>query len=419
MQIIDSHRNYIDQNKASRALLSMMTKIRATQTLGAALCDKGSHTRAYDLYKKIIREMLADSMQENFRLDQIMKLEEALKNAEGAEKPEDKAWFLRSTIDTVYDLCIGDFNAVESMKPPSLHTQIKDTIRSASTQIDGGNLRNGMEQYAMLLKQIQSNTKYKNSISPAALKQIDISVKEAEATVDARESATMLRSSLDRIYNEIRLPEVYSPCSGPQSAVKGVAKRSEGILMIDFRQADGSLFPYDLQCLNDKVMNGGSDSNIELMQDEKYLRFNGTLSRINRGGFASFRIVPTDKSEMAKVLKDVTGINIEVRNLTKSNKRFKFQLANEAHLKSFNWQSEFIVEPSEDFQVINLDILSFWPTMFGHVLSSPGNVDFHKVDCLGVIISHVTVDGKENPDFIEGKFGLAIRTINIIKENTE
>ena len=54
--------------------------------------------------------------------------------------------------------------------------------------------------------------------------------------------------------------------------------------------------------------------------------------------------------------------------------------------------------------------------MFGHVLSSPGNVDFQKVDCLGIILSHVTVDGKENLDFLEGEFGLAIRSISFIKE---
>ena len=146
------------------------------------------------------------------------------------------------------------------------------------------------------------------------------------------------------------------------------------------------------------------------------MKFYGTVSRTNRGGFASFRIVPIIKDELKKILCDVKGVRVEVKLLCNSNARYKLQLANEAHLKSFNWQSEFIVQPGHEFQYIDLDILSFWPTMYGHVLSSPGNVDFQKVDCLGIILSHVTVDGKENPDFEEGEFGLAIRSISFIKE---
>ena len=149
------------------------------------------------------------------------------------------------------------------------------------------------------------------------------------------------------------------------------------------------------------------------------MKFNGALSRANKGGFASFRVVPVNKSEMYNVLKDVKGISVVVKNLEKTNKRYKFQLANESHLKSFNWQSEFSVEPGEDFQSIYLDILSFWPTMFGHVLSSPGNVDFEKVDCMGIISSHITVDGKDNPDFFEGEFGIAVRSISVVNKTTE
>lgn len=121
------------------------------------------------------------------------------------------------------------------------------------------------------------------------------------------------------------------------------------------------------------------------------------------------------REELKQILDNTTSIVLEVMNTDTKNNRFKFQLANEAHLKAFNWQSEFVVEPSTEFQTVVLDIYSFWPTMFGHVLSAPGNVDFSKVDCLGILISHVTVDGKENPDFVEDTFGLAVRSIRLIK----
>lgn len=129
--------------------------------------------------------------------------------------------------------------------------------------------------------------------------------------------------------------------------------------------------------------------------------------------------MPSCGEELRKVIKGTKEFILEVKNLDTKNIRYKFQMANEAHLKSFNWQSEFQVEADNEFHFVRLNILSFWPTMFGHVLSSPGNVDFSKVDCLGLIISHVTVDGKENPHFVEGSFGLAVRSIRIVKDDGE
>lgn len=129
--------------------------------------------------------------------------------------------------------------------------------------------------------------------------------------------------------------------------------------------------------------------------------------------------MPQQKEELKKLLLGTKAVSLEVMNLHATNIRYKFQMANEAHLKSFNWQAEFVVEPDNEFHTVVLDIYSFWPTMFGHVLSSPGNVDFTKVDFLGVLISHVTVDGKSNPDFHEGPFGLAVRSMRFIKEEDE
>ena len=154
-------------------------------------------------------------------------------------------------------------------------------------------------------------------------------------------------------------------------------------------------------------------------KDDGYLRFWGNLSRENRGGFASFRIFPEEKEELQKLLSGTKAISLEVMNLDAKNVRYKLQMANAAHLKSFNWQAEFVVEPDNHFHTVVLDICSFWPTIFGHVLSSPGNVDFTKVDFLGVLISHVTVDGKINPDFHEGPFGLAVRSMRFIKEEED
>ena len=91
-------------------------------------------------------------------------------------------------------------------------------------------------------------------------------------------------------------------------------------------------------------------------------------------------------------------------------------MANQDRFKAFNWQSKFFAESSDDFRYVYMDKSSFWPSMFGHVLSSPGKVDMTKVDFLGIMISHLTEDGKEDVEFVEGPFGIAVRSVRIIRE---
>ena len=142
--------------------------------------------------------------------------------------------------------------------------------------------------------------------------------------------------------------------------------------------------------------------------------FKGNVSCYNRGGFSSFRIIPDDKKELTRALNGITGFIIEVKRSVDINPRFKFQLTNESHMKSFNWQAGFYTEQKDTFEKIYLDIKDFWPNLFGHVLSKPGNINMAKVDCLGFMISHVTVDGKKNPDFKEGEFDLAIKSVKFV-----
>lgn len=415
---LEDHRGYVEPTNHRHKLLSMMTKIRATQTLGATLTSKGSHERACKLYKKLINDALENEMRENFSTEHQNLLEDALAYEQGSL--QEKAWKMRSAIDSVYDDCLLDYNDVKGAMPANLHSLIKETINRAVANIATGDNQAGFDKYRTLLEQLKNNKKYKELVSPAAQKLVKESLEIAESGDGLEVTNIKLRESLDRVYNEIRLPDVFAPSTGPQVAVNTKAKNTAtGLLVVDFRQIDGSLFPYTVQLMDDKVMGGSSSALAALNMEEHYMEFKGELSRRNRGGFASFRILPSDKDEMRKVLSGTTAVSLEVCNLDTKNNRYKFQLANEAHLKSFNWQAEFVVEPNKEFQTIVLDIYSFWPTMFGHVLSSPGNVDFSKVDCLGLLISHVTVDGKSNPDFVEGSFGLAIRSIRFIKDEKD
>jgi len=415
LRILDNHTQYVDQNKGKRQFLSLMTRIRATQTLGATLTSRGSYDRAANIYKRLIEDALKNHS-DHFKPDRCLTLETALEVQD--ENAQDRAWKLRSAIDTVYDECLCDYNDVSDAMPPNLHTRIKDTINKASSKITSGDQQHGLTEYINLLKDMKNNDKYRDLISPAAKVMVNESLEIAESADDLDLKNRKLRESLDRVYNEVRLPEVYSPSVGPLKSRKQKPKDS-GMLVVDFNQAGGSMFSYQIQILDDKCMGGSSHAQALLEEEKKYLSFHGNLARTNRGGFASFRILPTVKDELRGILKNTKAVMLEVMNLEKQNIRYKFQMANEAHLKSFNWQAEFIVEPDNQFHTVVIDVLSFWPTMFGHVLSSPGNVDFSKVDCLGILISHVTVDGKENPDFVEGPFGLAVRSIRLIKNKDD
>eukprot|EP00111_Clytia_hemisphaerica_P023442 TCONS_00069075-protein len=404
--------------------LTLMSKIRATQTLGATLTSKGNHVRASAMYKKLINDSL--SMREHFTRQQQKTLESALSFMD-ADPPQDdqavnQAWKMRSAIDTVYDECISDFNDVQSAMPSNLQSVIKDTINLASDCVANGNLSKAFMEYTKLLKQMKQNQKYKDLVSLTAKNLVDGSLCFAEtSTEDMSTKVRKLRDSLDRVYNEIRLPDVYAPSLGPLQKLNKREKwqKKKGLMVIDFRQKDGSLFQYGMTTCNDRVMGGSSEANTQFDEVKECIEFSGSLSKKNRGGFASVRILPDNKDEMKELLSGTKAISLEVMNLDTKNIRYKFQMANEAHLKSFNWQAEFIVEPDGEWHTVVLDLYSFWPTMFGHVLSSPGNVDFSKVDFLGVLISHVTVDGKFNPDFVEGTFGLGVRSLSLIKDEDE
>lgn len=192
-----------------------MTKIRATQTLGATLTNKGSHKLAFNIYKKLINEALNGNTREYFTRPQQVILEKAIVKSMEIAEIQEQAWQMRSAIDTVYDECLLDYNDVTDAMPSNLHTVIKDTINHASATIATGDRKAGLEKYTTLLKQMKNNRKYRELVSPAAQKLVDESLEVADSADDMEMKTSKVRASLDRVYNEIRLPDVYSPSCGP------------------------------------------------------------------------------------------------------------------------------------------------------------------------------------------------------------
>ena len=207
-----------------------MSKFRATQTLGATLSTRENYQRAADLYKKLINDAL--QLREHLTLQQQRQLQDSLGDVSEANinDIQEQAWRMRSAIDGVYDECISDFNEVSCAKPSNLHSVIKEVINSASTSIAEGDFTKGLTEYVNILRQLKNNRKYKDTISLVCQKIVDEALQAADSADDILMKVYNLRKSLDRIYNEFRLPDVFSPSVGPL-----VCRFEIDYIYVDFR----------------------------------------------------------------------------------------------------------------------------------------------------------------------------------------
>ena len=204
-----------DESQKRRPFITLMSKFRATQTLGATLSTKGNHQRASNLYKKLINDAL--QLREHLTVQQQRNLEKAIAGVEGNTNDDiqSQAWKMRSAIDLVYDECISDFNEVSCAMPSNLQSVIKEVINSASTCIAEGDFTKGLTEYATILRQLKNNRKYKDNTSVVCQRIVDEALQAVDSDDTIQVKVSNLRQSLDLIYNEIRLPDVFSPSMGP------------------------------------------------------------------------------------------------------------------------------------------------------------------------------------------------------------
>lgn len=180
------------------------------------MTSKGKHAEAYQKYEEVINKAMDDDMRDMFTEEQQLLLEQALLDAERKESADEKAWLLRVAIDSVYDQCISNYNAVTSAKPPSLHVLIKDAIKNSSDHFERGEHSRGIALCTNLLKKMINTRTYREMVSPAAKKLVSEFLESDKMVEDINDNASKVRATLDRVYNEIRLPDIYSPSRGPQ-----------------------------------------------------------------------------------------------------------------------------------------------------------------------------------------------------------
>lgn len=145
--------------------------------------------------------------------------------------------------------------------------------------------------------------------------------------------------------------------------------------------------------INDGVMGGVSSSKVD--QTEQGLRFSGTLSLDNNGGFASTRLPITSK------LNDVHAVHLRVRG---DGRTYQFRIRTNDRFDGIAWTSSFTVGPEWETIVLPLD--SFEPTFRGRVLNDTGPLNTADIRQIGILIA----------DKQERKFQLEIATIAFMGE---
>jgi len=150
------------------------------------------------------------------------------------------------------------------------------------------------------------------------------------------------------------------------------------------------------QIVNDGVMGGLSESQINWDKPNGTLIFSGNVSLENNGGFASVRTAPIDfkKGTFKKILLRVKG----------DGKTYKCRLRNSSRFDGIAYSLDFKTKKDE-WTEIELATDDFEPTFRGRIYSRYGKIDTNDLQQVGFLIA-----GKQ-----EGKFKLEVDWIRIEK----
>lgn len=137
------------------------------------------------------------------------------------------------------------------------------------------------------------------------------------------------------------------------------------------------------QAVNDGVMGGVSDGRFEITQDGS-LRFHGTVSLENNGGFASIRSVPQERD-----LSKFDGILIRFKG---DGKKYAFNIRTDFEIMAGSYRQSFETAKDE-WQQVFFPFRSFEASAFGQVLRDAPRLNAGKIRFFGLTIS----DNQEGP----------------------
>jgi monofunctional biosynthetic peptidoglycan transglycosylase len=149
---------------------------------------------------------------------------------------------------------------------------------------------------------------------------------------------------------------------------------------------DMSVVPW--QPINDGVMGGLSSGRME--QSGDVLRFEGTLSLENNGGFASVR------RSIGEDLAKATSVQLRVRG---DGRTYQFRLRQDDRFDGVAWRSEFSTDG--EWQTVDLPFDQFRPVFRGRQVPEAGPVTPAAIRQIGFMLA----------DKVPGPFTLEIRSI--------
>ena len=135
--------------------------------------------------------------------------------------------------------------------------------------------------------------------------------------------------------------------------------------------------------IDDRIMGGCSQSQPEHSADAG-MRFHGTVSLANNGGFASIRSATT-----AADLGGYSGLRLRLRG---DGKTYKISLRTDCFFDGISYQAEFATRAGT-WQEVDLPFTCFTPTHHGITLSTVAPLDPAQVQSFGLFIA----DRQEGP----------------------
>lgn len=151
----------------------------------------------------------------------------------------------------------------------------------------------------------------------------------------------------------------------------------------------------DWQSIDDRIMGGVSRSSVEHVSKQG-MKFSGTVSLENHGGFASIRANVTDLD-----LSDFQRLTLRVKG---DGKSYKLSLRTDDFFDGVSYQATFTTR-QETWQEVTLPFDSFTPTHHGIRLSTVAPLDARQIKSFGLFIA----DGQQ------GQFQLLVAWIKGFK----
>jgi len=155
---------------------------------------------------------------------------------------------------------------------------------------------------------------------------------------------------------------------------------SPEVMILDFTDAPTVS---NWEAIDDRIMGGCSQSQPECIGNVG-LRFSGTVSLENNGGFASIR------SNFGNVdLKQYTGLILRLRG---DGKSYKLSLRTDHFFDGVSYQTTFVTE-RDNWLELSLPFEDFIPTHHGIKLSTVAPMETDNITSFGLFIA----DGQEGP----------------------